>query len=44
MLPTWFFLTALALFGLAFGSFANVVIWRFPRGESLSSPPSRCPA
>lgn len=30
--------------GLAFGSFANVVIWRLPRGESLSSPPSRCPA
>lgn len=44
MLPTWFFLFALALFGLVFGSFANVVIWRFPRGESLSSPPSRCPA
>jgi len=44
MLPTWFFLTALALFGLVFGSFANVVIWRFPRGESLSQPPSRCPA
>ena len=44
MLPSWFFLTALALFGLAFGSFANVVIWRFPRGESLSHPPSRCPA
>ncbi len=44
MLPTWFFLLALALFGLAFGSFGNVVIWRFPRGESLSSPPSRCPA
>ena len=31
------------LLGLAFGSFANVVIWRFPRGESLSSPPSHCP-
>jgi leader peptidase (prepilin peptidase)/N-methyltransferase len=44
MLPTWFFLTALALFGLTFGSFANVVIWRFPRGESLSNPPSHCPA
>ena len=37
------YLTVLALFGLAFGSFANVVIWRFPRGESLSSPPSHCP-
>lgn len=31
-------------FGLIFGSFANVVIWRFPRGESLSHPASRCPA
>ena len=25
------------------GSFLNVVIWRMPRGESLSSPPSHCP-
>ncbi len=33
----------LALFGLLFGSFANVVIWRFPRGESLSYPGSHCP-
>ena len=32
------------VFGLVFGSFANVVIWRLPRGESLSHPPSRCPA
>jgi len=38
-----FFLTLLAIFGLAFGSFANVVIWRFPRGESVSHPPSACP-
>jgi leader peptidase (prepilin peptidase)/N-methyltransferase len=30
-------------FGLVFGSFANVVIWRLPRGESLSSPGSHCP-
>lgn len=29
--------------GLVFGSFANVVIWRFPRGESLSQPGSHCP-
>ncbi len=34
---------SLALFGLLFGSFANVVIWRFPRGESLSHPGSHCP-
>lgn len=32
-----------ALFGLLFGSFANVVIWRFPRKESLSYPASHCP-
>lgn len=29
--------------GLAFGSFGNVVIWRLPRGESLSYPASHCP-
>ena len=32
------------LLGLAFGSFANVVIHRVPRGESLVRPGSRCPA
>jgi len=37
-------LVGLGVLGLVFGSFANVVIWRFPRGESLSSPPSHCPA
>lgn len=31
------------VFGLVFGSFANVVVWRLPRGESLSSPGSHCP-
>lgn len=31
------------LFGLAFGSFANVVIHRVPRHESLVKPPSECP-
>jgi leader peptidase (prepilin peptidase)/N-methyltransferase len=31
------------LFGLLFGSFGNVVIWRVPRGESIVSPPSHCP-
>jgi leader peptidase (prepilin peptidase)/N-methyltransferase len=34
----------LALFGLAFGSFLNVVIHRLPRAESLMFPGSHCPA
>lgn len=42
-LPIWFFLGALFLFGLVFGSFGNVVIWRLPRKESLSHPGSHCP-
>jgi leader peptidase (prepilin peptidase)/N-methyltransferase len=32
-----------ALFGVTIGSFLNVVIWRLPRGESLSHPGSHCP-
>ena len=32
-----------ALFGLAVGSFLNVVIYRLPRGESLFFPGSHCP-
>jgi len=33
----------LAVLGLAVGSFLNVCIHRIPRGQSLNSPPSRCP-
>ncbi len=33
-----------AVFGLAIGSFLNVVIWRVPRDESVVRPPSHCPA
>jgi leader peptidase (prepilin peptidase)/N-methyltransferase len=39
----WFYFLALFLFGIVFGSFGNVVIWRLPRGESLSHPASHCP-
>jgi len=33
----------IVLFGLAWGSFLNVVIYRLPRGRSLMWPPSSCP-
>lgn len=35
--------TAIALVGLAVGSFVNVVVYRVPAGLSLVSPGSRCP-
>lgn len=31
------------VFGAVTGSFLNVCVWRLPRGESLSDPPSHCP-
>src|SRR5829696_6040824 len=37
-------IAAAALLGAVIGSFLNVVIWRLPRGESLASPGSHCPA
>jgi prepilin signal peptidase PulO-like enzyme (type II secretory pathway) len=33
----------LTFFGMCIGSFLNVVIYRLPRGKSLSDPPSHCP-
>jgi len=32
----------IALFGLAFGSFLNVLILRIPKGENIAFPPSHC--
>jgi len=43
-LPSWFVSIAALVFGLAIGSFLNVVIYRLPRGESLVRPGSRCPS
>jgi leader peptidase (prepilin peptidase)/N-methyltransferase len=40
---TGLLLVACGLFGLAVGSFLNVVIWRVPRKESVVRPPSHCP-
>jgi leader peptidase (prepilin peptidase)/N-methyltransferase len=42
MTPTQWLVFA-GLFGAAIGSFLNVVIYRLPLGQSLVTPPSRCP-
>jgi leader peptidase (prepilin peptidase)/N-methyltransferase len=42
-LPHWFLVAVAVALGLAFGSFLNVVIYRWPRGQSLARPGSRCP-
>ncbi len=39
-----FLVVVCSVFGLAIGSFLNVVIWRVPRGESVVKPPSACPS
>lgn len=38
-----FMWTMVIFLGLCFGSFANVLIWRLPRNQSVVRPPSRCP-
>jgi len=43
-LPPWFVPTVAAAYGLVFGSFLNVVVYRLPRGLSLLRPRSHCPA
>lgn len=42
-LPRWFVLLTTVSLGLCLGSFLNVVIYRLPRGMSLSHPGSCCP-
>jgi leader peptidase (prepilin peptidase) / N-methyltransferase len=38
-----FILALVFLYGISFGSFLNVLIYRLPHGKSLLRPPSHCP-
>lgn len=42
-LPAWFFFLCAVPFGLLWGSFLNVVIYRLPRELNVAFPGSRCP-
>jgi leader peptidase (prepilin peptidase) / N-methyltransferase len=42
--PPWFLRAFALAFGLVWGSFLNVVIYRVPRGMSVVRPASHCPA
>lgn len=42
-MPHLLYIPFLFALGACVGSFLNVVVWRLPRGESLVTPPSRCP-
>jgi leader peptidase (prepilin peptidase)/N-methyltransferase len=44
MTPPVIYAVIAGVFGLAIGSFLNVVIYRVPVGESVVSPPSKCPS
>jgi len=44
LLPLWLLRAFAGAFGLLWGSFLNVVIYRLPRGMSVVHPPSHCPA
>lgn len=43
-LPPWLLRVFALFFGLVWGSFLNVVIYRVPLGMSVVRPPSHCPA
>ena len=43
-MPLWLISLAAVAWGAIWGSFANVVVHRWPRGQSLVRPGSRCPA
>ena len=43
MIPDAVWAVLAGVLGLAIGSFLNVVIYRVPAGESIVSPPSKCP-
>lgn len=42
-MENWFILTFAGIFGLLFGSFLNVCIYRIPLDKSIVWPPSGCP-
>ena len=44
MHPLWLLIVVCGAFGLAIGSFLNVVIYRVPRKEPIVTPPSACPS
>lgn len=43
IVPLWLIRSAVFVFGLLWGSFLNVVIYRVPREMSVVHPPSHCP-
>lgn len=42
-MPIWYWILFATLFGACVGSFLNVVIYRLPNGDKLSTPPSHDP-